>query len=327
MKINFDKKKINILSIIGQRAVLGTCLFEIEKDYENLLVLSADTSTSAGLDKFRKIKKEKYLEMGISEQNMISVASGLASEKFNVLTTTFSPFQTLRCLEQIKINLGYMKLKVTMVGLASGVCLGNLGYTHCSIEDISVISSIPNINIISPCDGLETYKAVVAALESDTSTYLRLTGSAPSNKVYEEDYIFELGKSILINDYGNDACLICNGSMVSYSKTASEILKEKGINVSVFNFHTIRPLDKDRLSDIFNKYKKIFTIEEHNIENGLGSLIANEIALSGKNCKLTKIGLPHNYNKSGEYLDILNYYKLNSKDIANTILQDLKKEI
>ena len=105
MKIKIDNKKINILSVIGQRAVLGTCLFENENNFDNLIVLSADTSTSAGLDKFRKLKSEKYLEMGISEQNMISVAAGLSNENFNVLTTTFSPFQTLRCLEQIKINL------------------------------------------------------------------------------------------------------------------------------------------------------------------------------------------------------------------------------
>ena len=98
-----DSKKIKILSIIGQRAALGTSLFDLEKNFDNLIVLSADTSTSAGLDKFRKIKPQKYLEMGISEQNMISVAAGLSSEGFNVVTTTFSPFQTLRCLEQIKL--------------------------------------------------------------------------------------------------------------------------------------------------------------------------------------------------------------------------------
>ena len=198
MKIKIDNKKINILSVIGQRAVLGTCLFENENNFDNLIVLSADTSTSAGLDKFRKLKSEKYLEMGISEQNMISVAAGLSNENFNVLTTTFSPFQTLRCLEQIKINLGYMKFKVTMVGLASGVSLGTLGYTHCSVEDISVIYSIPHINIISPADGLETYKAVLACLECKESSYIRLTGSAPNPKVYEDDYIFEIGKSKII---------------------------------------------------------------------------------------------------------------------------------
>jgi transketolase len=322
----FDLKKIKNLSIIGQRATLGTCLFEIEENYENLLVLSADTSTSAGLDKFRKIKPHKYIEMGISEQNMIGVAAGLSSENFNVLTTTFSPFQTLRCLEQIKVNLGYMKFKVTMVGLASGVALGTLGYTHCSIEDLSIIYSIPNIKIISPADSLETYKSVMASLDSKDSTYIRLTGNAPSNIVYNEDYKFEIGKAKIITSYGIDACIISCGSMVYHSKKASKILLEKNIKTSVYNFHTIRPLDKNILENIFEKFNLIITVEEHNVVNGLGSVIANEIVSFKKKIRLKKLGLPHNYEKSGEYGDLLNFYNLNSKGIAEEVAQLINNE-
>ena len=317
--MEIDQKKIKILSIIGQRATLGTCLFENENKFDNLIVLSADTSTSAGLDKFRKIKSQKYLEMGISEQNMMGVAAGLSSEGFNVLTTTFSPFQTLRCLEQIKINLGYMKFKVTMVGLASGVTLGTLGYTHCSIEDIGVMHSIPNIQILSPADGLETYKSVLAALDSDNSTYIRLTGKSPSNIVYNDDYNFKIGLAEKITDFGDDVCLISTGSMVYHSMAASKILLEQNIKSSVYNFHTLRPLDNITLDKIFSKFKIIDTIEEHSILNGLGSIIANKIATSNKKNFLLKLGLPHNYEKSGEYDDILNFYKLNSQGITQSV--------
>ena len=141
-----DQKKIKIWSTIGSRATFGMALLEISKDMKDLIVLSSDVSTSAGLDRFRKTYPEKYIDVGIAEQNMIGIAAGLSSEGFKVITTTFSPFQTARCCEQIKVNLGYMKHKVCMVGLASGLVLGTLGYTHCSIEDVAGIKSIPNIS-------------------------------------------------------------------------------------------------------------------------------------------------------------------------------------
>jgi len=316
----FDSKKIKILSIIGQRAALGTSLFDLEKNFDNLIVLSADTSTSAGLDKFRKIKPQKYLEMGISEQNMISVAAGLSSEGFNVVTTTFSPFQTLRCLEQIKVNISYMKFKITMVGLASGVALGNLGFTHCSIEDKGAILAVPGINVISPADGLETYKAIEECLKSENSSYIRLTGTAPSPQIYEKDYKFEIGKAIKLYDGGDDVAILSCGSMVFNSLEAAKKLKIKGIKTSVFNFHSIRPLDKKILSEITNDFKFIFTVEEHNVENGLGSVVANEIINTSKNIEFTKLGVKHEYSKSGEYLDMLRWNKLDIDGIEKTIL-------
>ena len=144
-----NEKNIKLWSNLGTRATLGLSILDIIKENENLIVVTCDVSTSAGLDRFRKSYPSNYVDVGIAEQNMIGVATGLASEKFDVITTTFSPFQTLRCCEQIKVNLGYMKEKITMVGLASGLVLGNLGYTHCSIEDVGVLRSIPNLKIVS----------------------------------------------------------------------------------------------------------------------------------------------------------------------------------
>ena len=162
MEIN--EKNIKMWSTIGSRATLGIAALELAKKIDDLMVLTCDVSTSAGLDRFKKTYPEKYLDLGIAEQNMIGVAAGLASEKFNVITTTFAPFQTMRCCEQIKVNLGYMKQKICMVGIASGLSLGTLGFTHCCIEDIGILRSIPGITIISPADSLETVKALEAAL-------------------------------------------------------------------------------------------------------------------------------------------------------------------
>jgi len=191
-----NDKNIKLLSSIGPRATLGLSLLEIINKKKNLMVLTCDVSTSAGLDRFRKQFPENYLDLGIAEQNMIGVATGLASEGFEIVTTTFAPFQVLRCCEQIKVNLGYMKEKICMVGLASGLILGNLGFTHCCIEDIGVLRSIPNINIVSPSDSLEVLKSIEASFSQKYSTYIRLTGGPNNPIINKKDYKFEIGKGI-----------------------------------------------------------------------------------------------------------------------------------
>jgi len=192
--MDINEKSIKIWSTIGSRATLGIAALDLAKEIDNLMVLTCDVSTSAGLDRFRKTYPEKYLDLGIAEQNMIGVAAGLASENFNVITTTFAPFQTMRCCEQIKVNIGYMKQKICMVGIASGLALGTFGYTHCCIEDVGILRSIPGITIISPADSLEVVKTVESLSKIETPAYVRLTGGLNNPIVYKEDYDFSLGK-------------------------------------------------------------------------------------------------------------------------------------
>ena len=221
--IKFDNNKIKLLSTIGPRASIGLHLLDVVKNNNNIMVLTSDVSTSAGLDRFRKKYKENYLDIGIAEQNLIGVAAGLSLEGYDVITTTFAPFQTMRCCEQIKVNLGYMNSKVTMIGIASGLVLGQLGYTHCCIEDVGAIRSIPGLTIISPADSLETVKALEAAIKFQGPTYIRLTGSSNNPIVYKKDYDFEIGKSITLKD-GKDVIIFCTGAMVAESLEADYIL-------------------------------------------------------------------------------------------------------
>jgi len=188
-----NNAKLKSWSRIGSRAAFGLAAMELGETVANLLVLTADVSTSAGLERFKKTFPDKFLDVGIAEQNMMGIAAGLASEGFKVITTTFAPFQTMRCLEQIRVNFGYMKQKVCMVGLASGVVLGTLGYTHCSIEDVAIMRAIPGMTIVSPADCGETVKATLAAINHGGSVYIRLTGGANNPMVYEQDYDFEIG--------------------------------------------------------------------------------------------------------------------------------------
>ena len=312
-----DEKSSRLWSLIGSRATFGLTILELGKK-NNLMVLTADTSTSAGLDRFKKIFPEKFLDVGVAEQNLIGIAAGLASEGMNVFTATFGPFQTMRCCEQIKVHVGYMKHKICMVGLASGVVLGTLGYTHCCIEDISIMRSIPGITVISPADCTETVKATLAAIKHKNSVYIRLTGDMNQPVVFNKDYDFEIGKGIKLLDEGNIA-IIATGTMVHKSLEAAKILQEKGIIAKVINIHTIKPLDEKLIHELSINSKLLVTVEEHSVIGGLGSAIADFKSTLNDAPPQLFIGLPNEYKKSGKYVDILDNYGLTSEKIAKTI--------
>jgi len=316
-----NERNIKLWSTIGARATLGIAALELAKEIDNLMVLTCDVSTSAGLDRFRKTFPEKYLDLGIAEQNMIGVAAGLASENFNVITTTFAPFQTMRCCEQIKVNLGYMGQKICMVGIASGLALGTLGYTHCCIEDVGIMRSIPGITIISPADSLETVKALEKAVKSEKPSYIRLTGSSNNPIVYKKDYNFEIGKSITLRE-GKDITIFCAGSMVFQSLETAKILESKNISATVVNMHTIKPIDKVAIEKASSS-KLIVSIEEHNIIGGLGSAIAEHKSSLKMSPKQLILGIKDTYTKGGNYKFLQERHRLTSEKIVNDILQNI----
>ena len=317
-----NEKNIKLWSTIGARATLGIAALELAKEIDNLMVLTCDVSTSAGLDRFRKTFPEKYLDLGIAEQNMIGVAAGLASENFNVITTTFAPFQTMRCCEQIKVNLGYMRQKICMVGIASGLALGTLGYTHCCIEDIGILRSIPGITIISPADSLETVKALEAAVNSENSCYLRLTGASNNPIVYSKDYEFKIGKSITLRE-GKDITIFSSGAMVYQSLEAAKILESKKISSKVINMHTIKPIDKLAIEEACEG-KLIVSIEEHNIIGGLGSAISEYKSSLKKSPKQLFLGIKDTYSKGGNYKFLKEKYRLTPEKIVEDIILNIE---
>ena len=318
-----NERNIKIWSTIGSRATFGITALELAKEIDNLMVLTCDVSTSAGLDRYRKTYPDKYLDLGIAEQNLIGVAAGLASENFNVITTTFAPFQTIRCCEQIKVNIGYMKQKICMVGIASGLALGTLGFTHCCIEDVGILRTIPGITIISPADSLETVKAIQRAVKSQTSTYVRLTGVSNNPIVYEKDYDFKIGKSIKIVE-GKDLTIFASGTMVYNSIQAAKILKKDNIHCTVINMHTIKPLDKQAVEEACRNSKLLVSVEEHNVIGGLGSAIAEYKSSIEKSPKLVILGVNDYYSKGGEYQFLQNEYGLTPNKIVDNILLNLK---
>lgn len=319
MKI--DKKYIKLLSTIGPRASIGLAAIELVKKNEKLMVVTADVSTSAGLDRYKNMFPNNYIDVGIAEQNMIGVATGLSSEGFDVMTTTFAPFQTLRCCEQIKVNLGYMEQKVTMVGLASGLVLGSLGYTHCSIEEMSIMRSIPNITVVSPADSLETIKALESSFKNKNSTYIRLTGSSNNPIIYEKDYNFKIGKIVQLIE-GSDIAIFACGAIINEVIKASKFLLKKGISANVINVHTLKPLDKKAIIEKIKNKKMIVSVEEHNIVGGLGSAIAECIANISNKPKHLMLGINDKYSPGGDYKYLLDYFNLTAEKITKKIIKN-----
>ena len=314
----YNSSNIKIWSKLGMRASFGLAALEFGNLEKDLMILTADVSTSAGLDRYKKKFPEKYIDVGIAEQNLIGVATGLASENYKVITTTFAPFQTTRCCEQIKVNLGYMKHKICMVGLASGLVLGNLGYTHCCIEDIGILRSIPNITIISPADSAEAVKAVEASLNHTESTYIRLTGGSNNDQIYKNDYEFNIGKSITLKK-GEDATIIATGTMVKVALETANLMENKNKNIEVVNMHTIKPIDKNKIIEISKRTKNIITIEEHNVIGGLGSAVSETIASLSSSPRLLSFGINDQYSSGGDYSFLKEKFGLNATNISEKI--------
>ena len=320
MKIT--ERDIKTWASIGSRATFGIAALELAKKNKDLIVLTSDVSTSAGLDRFRKTLPDQYVDVGIAEQNLVGIAAGLASESFKVITTTFSPFQVLRCCEQIKMNLGYMHQKVCMVGLASGLSLGTLGYSHCSIEDVGILRSIPNIDIICPADGLEIIKVLDAILLSRNSCYIRLTGVSNNQVINTKDYNFEIGRSINLKN-GDDIVIFCNGAIISECLEASKLFEKKNLSCRVVNMHTIKPIDIDAIKNSLSS-KLIISVEEHNIIGGLGSAISEVLSKHSKSPPQLFFGINDTYSKAGDYEFLKKKYGLNSKSIVAKALNLLK---
>ena len=317
-----NSKNIKLWSTLGPRATLGLGILDMARSQKDIIVVTCDVSTSAGLDRYRKTFPDQYIDLGIAEQNMIGVATGLANENFKVITTTFAPFQTMRCCEQIKVNLGYMKEKITMVGLASGLVLGNLGFTHCCIEDVGVLRSIPNLTIISPADSFETLKSVESSIKHNNSCYIRVTGGPNNPIIYNDDYKFEIGKAIKLKS-GKDITIFSTGAVAKDCLDASLMLEEKNISTSVINMHTIKPIDKETILEAATKSKMIITVEEHNIIGGLGSAVSETMSSIRNSCKLLSLGVKDVYTKSGSYSYLKNYYRLVPEKILEDILKSL----
>lgn len=308
---------------LAQRSYYGKALAELAKTRKDVVVLDADLAGSTKTSEFEKAAPERFVEVGIAEQNMIGVASGLAASGKTVFASTFAVFATGRCWEQIRLAVAYPKQNVKIVSTHCGISVGEDGASHQGLEDISIMRSIPNMVVISPADAYEAYAATMAIADYKGPCYMRL-GRADFPIVTEEGAKFEIGKAKVLRE-GKDITLLGTGQMVAACLDAADSLKNKGISAEVINVSTIKPLDTECIKRSISKTGCAVTAEEHSIIGGLGSAVAE---LLSEECPapLVRIGTKDTFGESGKAELLMEKYGLTSKDIAESALVSISKK-
>lgn len=322
MEIN--KRNVRTWSMVGARGAFGMVIGELAQERDDFMVLSADLGGSSGLKRFMETHPDRFIDVGIAEQNMIGIAAGIAREGIPVFATSFAPFISLRSGEQMRMDAGYMHLNVKAVGLGSGLSTGFLGNSHYGLEDAAVMRAIPNITVVSPADGAEIAKATAAALDHDGPMYIRLTGAANNPVVYSENYEFQIGKAIRLQE-GGDVAILATGTMVYESLQAAKCLEEHGISTAVLDVHTLKPLDEEPIREYSGRVKLLVTVEEHVKTGGLGSAVAAACCPMRRHAPQMIIGLPDRFGKAAEYRSLLTCYGLTGSQIADQIRAGLSE--
>lgn len=319
--MELTKMNATIMSKFGQSgAAFSFALMELAANNPDIVVLSSDMSTPAGLDKFKKTYPERFYNVGIAEQNLVGIAAGLASEGWIPIIVAQACFVTMRSFEQVRQYCGYMKFPIIVVGYGAGFCLQYMGNTHFSIEDIGLMRSIPGMTVVSPADASEAAKVIEAAIDYKQPIYIRMTDKMGCPIVYTSEYNYELGKANVIQD-GIDIQIIATGSMVSRAMKAASLLAAENIQSSVVNMHTIKPLD----GNVINKTAKlVVTIEEHNIVNGLGTAVSDYLAENRLSIPLLKLGVKDCFSQVGDYNYLLDQHGLTPEKITESIIKNLK---
>ena len=321
--MNFNLTDTKQWSRMGPRAMFGRFMLDIAKKNKKLIILSADLGRSSGLARFKIEFPNQYISIGISEQNLVGVASGLADEGYKVFVTSFAPFLSMRASEQIRMNLGYMKHNVNLVALGSGLSMGFLGNSHFGLEDIAIMRTIPNLNITCPADCSELGKVLNDYAFNDRGpSYIRLTGVPGSVNVYEKNYKYRFGKNITLSK-GSDVLILSHGSILGQIKLSLNILKKSKISAELVNIVSLKPIDESIIK-LLSKYKKIITFEEHTSVGGLGSIIAEKILKYKINSQLYSFSLPDKFGPTAKYDHLLKYHGLDASGITKKIINLFK---
>ena len=322
--MNFNSTDTKQWSRMGPRAMFGRFMLDIAKKNKKLIILSADLGRSSGLARFKIEFPNQYISIGISEQNLVGVASGLADEGYKVFVTSFAPFLSMRASEQIRMNLGYMKHNVNLVALGSGLSMGFLGNSHFGLEDIAIMRTIPNLNITCPADCSELGKVLNDYAFNDRGpSYIRLTGVPGSVNVYEKNYKYRFGKNVTLSK-GSDVLILSHGSILGQIKLSLNNLKKSKISAELVNIVSLKPIDESIIK-LLSKYKKIITFEEHTTVGGLGSISAEKILKYKINSQLYSFSLPDKFGPTAKYDHLLKYHGLDASGITKKIINLLKK--
>jgi transketolase len=262
----------------------------------------------------------RFMNCGVAEANMISMAAGMALCGLRPITYTITPFITTRCLEQIRVDLCYQNLPVVIVGIGSGLCYASLNATHHSCEDIALLRVLPNMTVVCPGDAWEVRQALRAAVKRDGPVYLRL-GKKGEPAVHKQAPAFTIGKGIVVCQ-GDDVCLLSTGNILPVAVEAAKELGKSGVSTQVVSFHTVKPLDQEMLAEAFAKFKLVVTLEEHSVLGGLGGSVAEWLAdQTVRKARLSRFGTDDRFMyEAGEQDHAREFYGLTATRIAQRVL-------
>ena len=298
------------------RESYGEALLELGKENKNVVVFDADLSSATKTSIFAKEFPERFFDMGIAEQNMMSTAAGMSTCGKIPYVSTFAVFAAGRAYDQIRNSICYPNLNVKICATHAGITVGEDGATHQMIEDISLMRTVPNMTVISTSDDTQTKWAVKEISKIQGPVYLRLARLA-TPKIYEENQKFEIGKAVQIGD-GIDATIFATGVTVAEALKAQEILKEKEIEIRVVDIHTIKPIDKEMIIKCAKETKRLISIEDHSIIGGIGSAIS-EVLTEEYPAKLERMGIKDTFGKSGKAEQLMQYFGITAKDLEEKL--------
>jgi len=308
---------------LAQRSYYGKALAELASTNPNVVVMDADLAGSTKTSDFQKVCPQRFVEVGIAEQNMIGIAAGLAASGKTVFASTFGVFATGRCWEQIRLGVAYPKLNVKIVATHCGISVGEDGASHQALEDMAIMRALPNMVVVAPADAYEAYAATKVLADYNGPAYMRM-GRADFPTVLPEDVKFEIGKASVLQE-GSDVTIVGCGQMVSYCLEAAEELRSEGLTAEVINMSTIKPLDKETLFASVGKTGCCVTVEEHSIIGGLGSAVA-EALCEEKLVPLERIGTKDTFGESGKPADLMVKYGLTTADIVEAAKKSISRK-
>ena len=304
---------------IATREAYGKALVELGEQNKNVVVLDADLAGATMTKFFKAAHPDRFFDCGIAEANMMNIGAGLSTMGLIPFCSTFAMFGAGRAYEQIRNSIAYPKFNVKICCSHAGVSVGEDGGSHQSIEDIGLMRLIPGMTVIVPADVNEARKATFALAEFQGPAYMRLARLA--TPVFEEDYPFEIGKANVLRE-GKDVAVFACGLMVNEALEAAKLLSAEGIEISVINVHTIKPIDAACVTEYAQKCGNVVTVEEHSVIGGLGDAVAD--VLMGKVCcKFRKIGVNDQFGQSGKAADVLREYGLTADQIAARVKETL----
>ena len=307
--------------IPNRKAICDVLLKEAETD-KDIVVLCSDSRGSASLAPFADAYPEQFVEMGIAEQDLVSVSAGLAHCGKKAFAASPACFLSTRSYEQCKIDVAYSNTNVKLIGISGGISYGALGMSHHSAQDIAAMSAIPNMRVYLPSDRFQTAKLIEALLKDEKPAYIRV-GRNPVEDIYTEDNCpFEMDKATVLAE-GADAAIIACGEMVRPVLEAAKLLEKDGIHATVLDMYCVKPLDKEAIVKAASNAKVVVTAEEHTPFGGLGSMVSQVV---GAECprKVLNIALPDAPVVSGTSKEVFDYYGMNAEGIAKTVKDALK---